>query len=294
MRVPSIRFADRLKALFGVRPAFDDEFFESVADDLVEGDIGPADALDLTDRLRAACRLEKLSDPDAVREKLAFLIRAGLKVADPALPGGLTVLLLLGVNGVGKTTSAAKLAAWQRERFGRKPLLAAADTFRAGAIEQLKIHGERLGMPVVAHKSGGDPAAVLFDAVDAAKARGCDLVIADTAGRMHTKSGLVEELKKIDRVVALKVEPANYRKFLVVDATTGRNAVAQAEIFHGAVRLDGAVLTKFDSTARGGIAYALERRLGIGITYVGSGERYADIAPFDPDGYAREFVGLGR
>jgi len=285
-------FADRLKALF-VRGGEDEDFFDDLADSLVEGDLGAAEAFSVVDRLKAVCRAERISGEAAVKERLASLLRADLLVADVSSGGSeLDIMLLLGVNGVGKTTTAAKLASLYRARDARKPLLAAADTFRAAAIDQLKIHGDRLGLQVVAHKHGGDPAAVVYDAIEAARARGCDLIVADTAGRMHTKAGLIEELKKIDRVVESKASRARYRKFLVLDSTTGRNAFAQAETFGEAVRLDGVVLTKYDSSARGGAAFGVCGKLKLPIAFVCTGEGYGDIAPFDADSYVREFVGL--
>jgi fused signal recognition particle receptor len=174
----------------------------------------------------------------------------------------------------------------------RRPILAAGDTFRAAALDQIKVHGERLGVRVVAHQHGGDPAAVIYDALEAARAGGGDLIIADTAGRMHTKSSLVEELKKIDRVVETRAAGCRYIKYLVLDATTGRNAIAQAEIFHQAVSLDGVILTKFDSSARGGAVFSLAEELGLPVVYLCTGEKYGDISPFNPQSYAEEFAGL--
>jgi fused signal recognition particle receptor len=174
----------------------------------------------------------------------------------------------------------------------RKPLLAAADTFRAAAIDQIKIHGERLGVRVIAHQHGGDPAAVVYDAIEAALSGSGDCIIADTAGRMHTKSALVEELRKIDRVVESRAQGAQYIKYLVLDATTGRNALSQAEIFHEAVSLDGVILTKYDSSARGGVVFSLAQELHLPVVYLCNGEQYADIQDFDPHRYARGFAGL--
>jgi fused signal recognition particle receptor len=193
---------------------------------------------------------------------------------------------------VGKTTTAAKLADRCRAFHKRKPLLAAADTFRAAAVDQLKIHGERLGVRVVAHKQGGDPAAVVYDAIEAAQAGGGDLIIADTAGRMHTKSALVEELKKIDRVMESKAASSRYIKWLVLDATTGRNALAQAETFHGAVALDGVILTKFDSGAKGGVVFSLASELRLPVVFICDGEKYENLRPFESHTYTREFIGL--
>jgi fused signal recognition particle receptor len=201
----------------------------------------------------------------------------------------LTVILLLGVNGVGKTTSAAKLA-FLYQAAGAKPVLAAADTFRAAAIDQLKIHGQRLGLRVVAHQQGGDPAAVVYDAIEAAGSGG--LVIADTAGRMHTKSALVEELRKIDRVVESKAAGSRYVKYLVLDATTGSNAFAQAEIFCEAVSPEAAILSKYDSTAKGGVVFSLASGLRLPVAYLCTGEKYGDIQTFNPHNFAREFAGM--
>ncbi|MDR2048276.1 MAG: signal recognition particle-docking protein FtsY [Treponema sp.] len=202
------------------------------------------------------------------------------------------MILLLGVNGVGKTTTAAKLAHFYRSR-GRRPILAAADTFRAAAIDQIKIHGDRLKIRVVAHQHGGDPAAVVYDAVEAALSGGGDLVVTDTAGRMHTKAALVEELKKIDRVLETKLGAGETRrKWLVLDATTGRNAVAQAEIFHDAVKLDGVILTKYDSSAKGGAVFSLASELSLPVVFICDGESYDAIRPFDPRRFSREFAGL--
>ncbi|MDR1239772.1 MAG: signal recognition particle-docking protein FtsY [Treponema sp.] len=289
-------FAGRIKNFFNRFQAVSEALFEELTDLLVEGDFGAAEAYGLTEKLRDLCKKEKSAGSAQVRELLARLLEETLRV--PLLPEpeleakGLAVILLLGVNGVGKTTTAAKLAKQYRDEYGRKPLLAAADTFRAAAIDQLKIHGQRLGIRVVAHQPGGDPAAVVYDALEAAQAGGGDLVIADTAGRMHTKTSLVEELKKIDRVVENRAAAAPCLKWLVLDATTGRNALAQAEIFHEAVSLNGAILTKYDSTARGGVVFSLASELKLPVRYLCEGEQYGDIRAFDPHAYAAEFAGL--
>jgi fused signal recognition particle receptor len=290
-------FAGRIKEFFGFKNPLSDEVFEDLTDLLVEGDFGAAGAYRLTERLRDLCRKEKITAGEGARIALAGLLEELLRSAGdapaPEFRGeSLALILLLGVNGVGKTTTAAKLASRYRELQGRRPLLAAADTFRAAAIDQLKVHGERLSVRVVAHQQGGDPAAVVYDAVEAARSGGGDLIIADTAGRMHTKSALVEELKKIDRVVESRAGKAPYLKWLVLDATTGRNALAQAETFHQAVRLDGVVLTKFDSSARGGAVFSLAEDLRLPVVFLCEGERYADIRPFDPEDYAKKFAGL--
>jgi fused signal recognition particle receptor len=298
-------FTERLKNFFGLRKQVSEELFDDLADLLVEGDFGAAGAFKTVDALRSICKKEGIAEPAGVRRKLASILEATLAAAQAArvaaglrpvpelsLEGGLAVILLLGVNGVGKTTTAAKLADRYRSLDKRKPILAAADTFRAAAIDQLKIHGERLGVRVVAHKHGGDPAAVVYDAIEAAQAGGGDLIIADTAGRMHTKTALVEDLRKIDRIVESKAANARYIKWLVLDATTGRNALAQAETFHQAVKLDGVILTKFDSSARGGVAFSLAEELNIPVTFICYGEKYGDIKPFNTSEYTKEFIGL--
>ncbi|MDR0876762.1 MAG: signal recognition particle-docking protein FtsY [Treponema sp.] len=291
-------FADKIKKFFSVSPKVPDEYFDDLSDLLVEGDFGAAEAYKTVDALREYCKKQKISEGEGVRQALAEILEAQLLPRDQIVhaenpPGaGLTIILLLGVNGVGKTTTAAKLSKLFREESGRKPILAAADTFRAAAIDQLKIHGERLGVRVIAHQHGGDPAAVVYDAVEAACSGAGDLIIADTAGRMHTKSALVEELRKIDRVVESRAAGARYIKYLVLDATTGRNALSQAEIFHEAVSLDGVILTKYDSSARGGAAFSLAQTLHLPVVYLCSGEQYDDIQIFDRRRYAKEFVGL--
>jgi len=292
-------FTDRLKNLFGIRRGLSEEVFDDLTDLLVEGDFGAAGAFALAEKLKEICKKEKISDGEEARKKLAalleeILLRVWSPLPDAKIltPGKLAVLLLLGVNGVGKTTTSAKLADRFRTLERRRPILAAGDTFRAAAIDQLKIHGERLGLRVVAHQQGGDPAAVIYDAVEAAIAGGGDLIIADTAGRMHTKSALVEELKKIDRVVESKAAGADYIKYLVLDATTGRNALAQAEIFREAVSPSGVILAKYDSSARGGVVFSLAEELGLPVVFLCTGEKYGDIEPFDPHRYAKEFAGL--
>ncbi|MDR3138279.1 MAG: signal recognition particle-docking protein FtsY [Treponema sp.] len=290
-------FAGRIRDFFGIRKSLSDELFDDLTDILVEGDFGAAGAYKIVEELRELCKKEKITDPEEARLQLARLLEELLGEARkgkavPLPEEGFRIILLLGVNGVGKTTTAAKLADYYRAVYRKQPILAAADTFRAAAIDQLKIHGKRLGVRVVAHQHGGDPAAVVYDAIEAAAAGDGDLIIADTAGRMHTKSALVDELKKIDRVVESRAGEAAYVKWLVLDATTGRNALSQAETFHGAVAPGGVVLTKFDSGARGGAVFSLAQELGLPVVFLCHGEKYGDIRPFDPHDYARDFVGL--
>jgi len=291
-----MKFGEKLKNFFSGNPALNEELFENLCDVLIEGDFGAAQAYKTTEQLKELCKKEKI---EAVPEKLAELLEEELrlsprKVSDTEKDSAdkLTAILLLGVNGVGKTTTAAKLASVYGTKHNKKAILAAADTFRAAAIDQLKIHGQKLNVRVIAHKQGGDPAAVVYDALEAAQSCGADVVIADTAGRMHTKSALVEELRKIDRVVETKALDARYLKYLVLDATTGRNALAQAEIFNDAVALDGIILTKYDSSAKGGVVFSLASDLHLPVVYVCTGEKYEDIDVFDPRIFAREFAGI--
>ena len=314
----TLNFAERLKDFFRLSKSLSEDFFDDLADLLVEGDFGAAGAMRLVDALRDLSKKERIGDSVQLTEKFARLLEQELdkpflrsrqpqspepqppesQTPGPQTPdltglsSALSVILLLGVNGVGKTTTAAKLARFYRS-LGRKPVLAAADTFRAAAIDQIKIHGDRLKIRVVAHQRGGDPAAVVYDAVEAALSGGGDLVVIDTAGRMHTKSALVEELKKIDRVLETKLgDGGNCKKWLVLEATTGRNAVAQAEIFHDAVKLDGVILTKYDSSAKGGAVFSLASELSLPVVFICDGESYDALRPFDPRRFSREFAGL--
>ncbi|PKL26688.1 MAG: signal recognition particle-docking protein FtsY [Spirochaetae bacterium HGW-Spirochaetae-3] len=289
-----MRFGDRIRKLLGME-VVGDEDWDDLADLLVEGDLGAAFADSVVEELKAECARTGVRTGDEARLALKGLLSAYARPVSiaPSL-GGLNIVMLLGVNGVGKTTTSAKLAKyWMDNGASKKVVLAAGDTFRAAAIDQLRLHGERLGVRVVAQERGSDSGAVLFDAIESATAVGADLVIADTAGRMHTKQNLIKELEKMDKIVASKADTARYRRLLVVDATTGQNALRQAESFSAAVKIDGLVLTKYDSSARGGVALAIARQLGIPTAFVCDGERYEDIGPFDPDRYLDEFLGLG-
>jgi len=287
-----MKFSERIRTLFH-RNQLSDEVFEELADLLVEGDVGATLAFELVDELKASCRKGGVTTPEEARKKLKELLRPHITTAKFDLASDrLNVVLMLGVNGVGKTTTCAKLAAWvQKTRPGRPVIMAAGDTFRAAAIEQLKIHGERLGVRVVAQQHGADPGAVLWDAIDAARTVNAQLVIADTAGRMHTRADLLKELEKIDKVVMQKAVEVDYRKLLVLDATTGQNAMRQVEIFHGAVNVDGVVMTKYDSTSKGGMIIAVSRQFGLPTLFLGTGEKYENFVPFDIDGYLDDFVG---
>ncbi|MCL2181433.1 MAG: signal recognition particle-docking protein FtsY [Treponema sp.] len=293
-----MKFGERLKNFFSGKPVINDELADDLCDLLIEGDFGAAQAYKMTELLKERCKKDK---SDNLQQKLAQLLIEELDklyINKPAHlldeendDNNLTAILLLGVNGVGKTTTAAKLCSLFNIKYNKKSILAAADTFRAAAIDQLKIHGQKLDMRVVAHKQGGDPAAVVYDALEAAISSGASYIIADTAGRMHTKSALVEELRKIDRVVESRAKDARYLKFLVLDATTGRNAFSQAEIFNSAISLDGVILTKYDSTAKGGVIFSLAEELRLPVVYICTGEKYADIERFNHVKFANEFAG---
>lgn len=288
-----MRFGDRIRKLLGLE-IVDEDDWDELADLLVEGDLGGALAESVVQELKIVCTQSGIRNGEGARRALKGLLSGyAHSVSIQPEAGGLNVVMLLGVNGVGKTTTSAKLAKyWLDNGRSKKAILAAGDTFRAAAIEQLKMHGERLGIRVVAQEQGSDSGAVLYDALESAAADGSDLVIADTAGRMHTKANLIKELEKMDKIVAAKADPSRYRRLLVVDATTGQNALKQAETFAAAVHIDGLVLTKYDSSAKGGVALAIAKQLGIPTAFVCEGERYQDIRLFDADRYLDEFLGL--
>ena len=288
-----LSFAEKIKGLFAGRSAQNDAFFDDLADALVEGDVGAKLAMELTNQLEASCRKEKVFDQNEISLKLKELLLPYAKECRLEVePGKTNVWMLLGVNGVGKTTSAAKIALLQKNAGVQNVTLAAADTFRAAAVSQLEAHGQKLDIRVVAHQMGSDPAAVVFDAGESVKSRGGGLVIADTAGRLHNKENLVRELEKIDRVCSQKADEGRYKKLLVLDATTGQNALRQAEVFNEAVGVDAIVLTKYDSSAKGGAVFAVGKELGIPTAFVCTGEGYGDIAPFDAQKYVDAFLGI--
>ena len=274
-------FMARLRGLFGgdETPAWDE-----VEETLIGGDVGAMLAIAVVERARA--RRDPAGPEAAVRAEMAALLvgRDPDWAPRPAAAGGPAIVLVVGVNGTGKTTTIGKLAARYRAE-GRSVLLAAGDTFRAAAIEQLQAWAARAGATVVSHAPGADPGAVVFDAIAAAIARRIDVVIADTAGRLHTKTDLMDELSKVRRIIDRRLPGATPETLFVLDATTGQNGLAQARAFHEAVGLTGIVLTKLDSTAKGGIVFAIEASLGIPVRYVGVGEAVGDLLPFDPDAF---------
>lgn len=265
----------------------DEELFEELEELLITSDVGVRTALDLVEELREDARQQKLSSGDELRGLLKDKLRQFLGDSEPlhVEAGRLNVILVVGVNGVGKTTTIAKLAS-RFKAEGRKVMLAAGDTFRAAAAEQLEIWGNRIGVPVLRHDEGADPAAVVYDALQSAKARAMDVLIVDTAGRLHTKSNLMNELEKIGRVVGRECPGAPHEVLLVIDATTGQNAVVQAEQFGQSVPLTGLVLTKMDGTAKGGIIFAIANQQQLPVKLIGVGEQLDDLRDFQPD----EFV----
>ncbi len=285
-------FGEKLRALFS-KSKIDDDFYDELTDTLVEGDIGAKSAYLLVEELEKICTKEKISDENEVVKKLRELLLADVKAIDlEPEEGKQNVWMVLGVNGVGKTTSVAKLANYYKNKGLENLVLASADTFRAAAIEQLAMHGEKIGVRVVSHQHGSDPSAVVFDAAEAVASKGPGLVIADTAGRLHNKENLVRELQKIDRICRSKADEGCYKKILVIDATTGQNALRQAEVFNDAVGLDAVIMTKYDSTAKGGVAISIGRELGLPVAYVCTGEKYPDIAKFNAQSYINDFLGL--
>ena len=284
-------FGEKFKSLFSKK--IDEEFFENLTDMLVEGDVGAKTAFILADELEQICRKEKIDDQNQILLKLKELLLQHVKQIElkPDL-SKINVWMMLGVNGVGKTTSVAKLANMFRNQGIENIVMASADTFRAAAIEQLAMHGEKVGVRVVSHQHGSDPSAVVYDAAEALKSKGPGLVLADTAGRLHNKENLVRELQKIDRTCATKADEGCYKKIIVIDATTGQNALRQAEVFNEAVGVDAIIMTKYDSTAKGGVAVSIGKELGLPVAYVCTGEKYENIEPFDAEKYIDEFLGL--
>lgn len=264
----------------------DEELFEELEELLIMGDVGMATSQKICEKLREKVKKEGISEPSLIygllEEIVAEMLSGGEELSLSTKP---SIVLVIGVNGVGKTTTIGKLAA-QLKNEGRKVLLGAADTFRAAAIDQLEIWAERADVDIVKQNEGSDPAAVVFDTISAAKARNCDVIICDTAGRLHNKKHLMDELSKISRVISRELPDADTEFLLVLDATTGQNAVNQAREFKNAAGITGVVLTKLDGTARGGVVLAVKEELGIPVKFIGVGEQIDDLQPFD----ARKFA----
>lgn len=283
---------NKLKGIF--KNSLDEQFFEDMEDLLVESDLGGVLSFEIVDRLREKCKKQKFKNVEDIKNLLQtilsdYVIEETLKVKK----GDLNLFLFLGVNGVGKTTTIGRLAHYFNKKEGISDIvLSAGDTFRAAAIDQLKIHGERTGHRVVAQEHGADPGAVIFDTIKSATAKGEELILADTAGRMHNKANLIKELEKIDKIVLKEVKKENYKKILVIDCTTGQNGLSQALQFNEAVNIDGVVLTKYDSSAKGGIIPAICKKLSVPFYFIGIGEGLEDIKPFNKEQYIKELIGI--
>ena len=277
-------FSGRMDQLVENYKELDDDFYEDLTDILIMADVGVKTTEAAVTQLRDKCKKEKIGDPakarDALKEILVDILQAEpMKLESPM------VLLIIGVNGVGKTTSIGKLAS-RLKVMGRRVIICAADTFRAAAADQLTVWAERAEVPIIKQKEGADPAAVVYDGIQAARGRHADILLVDTAGRLHNKAHLMEELKKISRVVEREYPEAAVKALLVIDATTGQNGLSQTKLFSEVANLDGIILTKLDGTAKGGIAVAIRSEMGLPVRYIGLGEQLDDMQPFD----ARQFV----
>lgn len=266
----------------------DDDFYDELEETLILSDFGATTSVAVVDKLADEVENRQIKDPDKARELFKAILVDSIDYDVPTYKYPL-VLLIAGVNGVGKTTAVGKLANMFRKE-GKSVIVAAADTFRAAASEQLSVWGERAGVRVIKQGDGADPAAVVFDAVASAKHNNIDVLLIDTAGRLHNKKNLMEELKKINRVVERDYPQADFRSYLVLDATTGQNALSQTEVFNEAINIDGIILTKLDGTAKGGVVVAISAEYNVPILYVGVGEKIDDLIPFNPRDFINEIV----
>ena len=277
-------------SLFSGDERIDADFYDELEEAMIVADMGMATAGTLLEALKNAVSEQKLKTRTEAREALAGILAGCMRPERAFLPEGEpAVLLIVGVNGVGKTTSIGKMAAHYKSE-GRKPMMAAADTFRAAAAEQLTVWAERAGVPIIKHGEGADPAAVVFDAAASFKARNRDMLLCDTAGRLHNKKNLMNELEKMRRVLDRELPGVPVEALMVLDATTGQNAIAQARAFGESAGLTGIILTKLDGTAKGGVAVAVKEELKIPVRFVGVGEGIDDMQAFDPDDYARALL----
>ena len=277
----------QMDSLFKSFVAIDEDMLEELEEILIASDVGAVTASEIIEKLRDVIATEGLTEASQAKKALSAILVDTIGEGEPLrLDTKPSVILVIGVNGVGKTTTIAKIANNLISKR-KKVMLAAGDTFRAGAIEQLQIWAERVGADIVKHTEGSDPAAVVFDAISAAKNRGCDVVIVDTAGRLHNKKNLMDELAKINRVINRALPDASRETLLVLDATTGQNAVNQAKEFKNAAEITGLVLTKLDGSAKGGIVFSIKKELGLPIKYIGVGEKADDMEPFDASDFVR-------
>ena len=280
--------AEQVNNVFSVFVKVDEELFENLEEALIMADLGMETSVELIDELRDRVKKKHITDGNLVKEELYSVITDALCEIDNSmkLETKPAVVLVIGVNGVGKTTSIGKMASFYKSQ-GKKVMLAAADTFRAAAIDQLDIWAQRSGCDIIKHNEGSDPAAVVFDACNAAKARGADVLICDTAGRLHNKKNLMAELEKINRVISRELPGASRENLLVLDATTGQNAVSQAKLFSEVSDLTGIVLTKLDGTAKGGIVISIAKEQSLPVKFIGVGEGIDDLQTFNPEDFAK-------
>lgn len=286
---------EKIGDLVAIHNSFDEEFYEELEAILIQGDVGVENSLQLVEKIRERVKQDKLRETGQVyrvlQEEITLVLAEGEQKLnlDGTKPA---VIMVVGVNGAGKTTTIGKLAYMLRQE-GRKVLLAAGDTFRAAAIDQLEIWAQRVGVPIIKHQTGSDPAAVAFDAIQAGKSRGIDVIIIDTAGRLQTKVNLMAELKKMRKVIEREIGEPPQEVLLVLDATTGQNAISQAELFHEAVGVTAIALTKLDGTAKGGVIVAVKSQLGIPVKLVGIGEKVDDLRPFDASQFVEALFAAG-
>ena len=284
-----------IDSIFSGFSAIDDDFYEEIEETLIMGDLGIQTTMSIVEDLRAKVKEQHIKEPEECKELLVSSIKAQMDLGENAyeFEHKKSVVLVIGVNGVGKTTSVGKLAG-QLKDSGHKVILAAADTFRAAAIEQLTEWAGRAGVDIIAQQEGADPAAVIYDAVAAAKSRKADVLICDTAGRLHNKKNLMEELKKINRIIDKEYADAYRETLVVLDGTTGQNALAQARQFMEVADITGIILTKLDGTAKGGIAVAIQSELGLPVKYIGIGEQIDDLQKFNADDFVNALFNVQR
>lgn len=279
--------AEGINNIFKNFRSVDQDLMDELEELLITSDVGVETTMEVLDTLRDRIKTENIKDPEEVKKTLFEILRQMIGDGEPVKTGeGMTVILVIGVNGVGKTTSIAKIANVMK-KSGKHVLLAAADTFRAAAADQLRVWAERVGVEIIAQSEGSDPAAVVFDAANAAKKRGVDVLIIDTAGRLHNKKNLMNELEKINRVVDRELPDSVRETLLVLDATTGQNAVIQAKEFKNVAPITGLVLTKLDGTAKGGIVISIKKELDIPVKFIGVGEKVDDLEVFNADEFIR-------